>query len=201
MGRSDQYKQRKKAFTQKKMQFVNGDQSVDLTGRAASSSSRLSKTKKKPKKPVEEEFLSDNTESSNQPRSDDSSDCESNSGPENDLVQSAAALANQQNSSGDKVKIVMWDVSICFLKLFAFSSFSVRTTKFKLDLFSHQQLQQCDPKKCSGRKLQRHGLMKVIPLGRTFGGIILTPTATKCFSKEDADIVLKHGIAVVGKFD
>ena len=41
--------------------------------------------------------------------------------------------------------------------------------------------------------------MKVIPLGRTFGGIILTPTATKCFSKEDAEIVLKHGIAVVGK--
>lgn len=41
--------------------------------------------------------------------------------------------------------------------------------------------------------------MKVIPLGRSFGGIILTPTATKCFSKEDAEIVLKHGIAVVGK--
>jgi ribosome biogenesis protein Tsr3 len=41
-------------------------------------------------------------------------------------------------------------------------------------------------------------LKKVIPLGRTFGGIILTPTATKCFSKEDTDIVLKHGIAVVG---
>ena len=34
-------------------------------------------------------------------------------------------------------------------------------------------------------------------MGRTCGGIILTPTATKCFSKEDADIVLKHGIAVV----
>lgn len=171
MGRSEQYKQRKKAFTQKKMQFVNGDQSVDLSGgRAASSSVRLSsKSKKKQKKPVEEECLSDNTESSNQPRSDNSSDCESSSEPENDLVQSAAALAKQQNQSSDKVKVVMWD------------------------------LQQCDPKKCSGRKLQRHGLMKVIPLGRTFGGIILTPTATKCFSKEDAEIVLKHGIAVVGK--
>lgn len=170
MGRSDQYKQRKKAFTQKKMQFANGDQSVDLSGRTACSSVRQSsKAKRKQKKQVEEECLSDNTESSNQPLSDHSSNCESDSESENDLVQSAAALAKQQNGSSDKVKVVMWD------------------------------LQQCDPKKCSGRKLQRHGLMKVIPLGRSFGGIILTPTATKCFSKEDAEIVTKHGIAVVGK--
>lgn len=37
----------------------------------------------------------------------------------------------------------------------------------------------------------------MIPLGRTFHGIILTPKGEKCFSKDDAEIVLKHGIAVV----
>lgn len=129
MGRSDQYKQRKKAFTQKKMQFVNGDQSIDLTSRPSTSS----KSKKKQRKKLEEECFS---ESSNQPESDNSSNYESSSEQDNDLVQSEAALAKQQNTS-DKIKVVMWD------------------------------LQQCDPKKCSGRKLQRHGLMKVQFLKKT----------------------------------
>ena len=128
MGRSDQYKQRKKAFTQKKMQFVNGDQSVELSGRPAFSSAQPSKSKKKPKKPVEEECLSDNTESSNQPRSDDSPDCESDSEPENDLAQSAAALAKQQSNSGDKVRVVMWDVRI----VFAFSKYRLTNRQTKL---------------------------------------------------------------------
>lgn len=120
MGRSQQYKERKKAFTQKKMQYVNGDQSVEL-GRATTS-----KSKRKQRKPEEECF----SESSNQPDSDHSGDSSSRSTSEDELAQSDVTLARQQHTN-DKLKIVMWD------------------------------LQQCDPKKCSGRKLQRHGLMKV----------------------------------------
>lgn len=58
-------------------------------------------------------------------------------------------------------------------------------------------LGQCDPKKCSGRKLARHGLITTIKLGRRFNGIILTPVGTQCVSPQDKDIIDKHGIAVV----
>lgn len=58
-------------------------------------------------------------------------------------------------------------------------------------------LSQCDPKKCTGRKLARHGLISSIKLGKRFNGIILTPVGTQCVSPQDKDIIDKHGIAVV----
>ena len=58
-------------------------------------------------------------------------------------------------------------------------------------------LGQCDPKKCTGRKLARHGLVTNLRLGKRFNGIILTPVGTQCVSPQDKDIIDKHGIAVV----
>uniref|UniRef100_T1JGU4 18S rRNA aminocarboxypropyltransferase n=1 Tax=Strigamia maritima TaxID=126957 RepID=T1JGU4_STRMM len=58
-------------------------------------------------------------------------------------------------------------------------------------------LEQCDPKKCTGRKLSRFGLVKIIRLQQRFGGIVLTPTATKCIAPEDKSLISEHGIAVV----
>ena len=58
-------------------------------------------------------------------------------------------------------------------------------------------LHQCDPKKCSGRKLVRHGLVKVLGLGNRFPGLVLTPVGKKCVSPVDRDIVQQHGCAVV----
>ena len=56
---------------------------------------------------------------------------------------------------------------------------------------------QCDPKRCTGRKLVRHGFVKPLKLGQHFGGIILSPMGQKCVSPEDKQIVLDSGIAVV----
>lgn len=56
---------------------------------------------------------------------------------------------------------------------------------------------QCDPKRCTGRKLVRMGFVKPLKLGQHFGGIILSPMGQKCVSPEDKQIVQESGIAVV----
>lgn len=58
-------------------------------------------------------------------------------------------------------------------------------------------LKHCDPKKCSGRKLARHGMVQTLKMNSTFNGIVLTPVGQKCVSFEDKDILSRHGAAVV----
>ncbi|CAH0547627.1 unnamed protein product [Brassicogethes aeneus] len=56
---------------------------------------------------------------------------------------------------------------------------------------------QCDPKKCSGRKLARMDLVKSLKIKQKFPGLVLTPTGQQCVSPQDKDIVETKGIAVV----
>ncbi|KAF3428831.1 hypothetical protein E2986_06847 [Frieseomelitta varia] len=58
-------------------------------------------------------------------------------------------------------------------------------------------LEHCDPKKCSGKKLVRHGLIKILRLGTRFSGLVLTPVGQKCVSPTDRDIIQDYGCAVV----
>lgn len=58
-------------------------------------------------------------------------------------------------------------------------------------------LEQCDPKKCTGRKLCRKGFVKTLKLQQKFNGVVLSPVGEKCVSRQDREIVLANGIAVV----
>ena len=55
----------------------------------------------------------------------------------------------------------------------------------------------CDPKRCTGRKLLKHGLLKTLQLNSRFNGIVLSPMATGYISKSDSEIVGKFGCAVI----
>ncbi|PWN47641.1 DUF367-domain-containing protein [Violaceomyces palustris] len=55
----------------------------------------------------------------------------------------------------------------------------------------------CDPKRCSGKKLSRLGLIRELRVGQKFRGIVLTPNATQTLSPADAPILWEHGVAVV----
>ncbi|WFD24080.1 ribosome biogenesis protein tsr3 [Malassezia equina] len=57
--------------------------------------------------------------------------------------------------------------------------------------------QHCDPRRCSGKKLSRHGLIKEMRVGQRFRGIVLTPHATQVLSPADAPILREYGVAVV----
>ena len=56
---------------------------------------------------------------------------------------------------------------------------------------------QCDPKRCSGRKLARLGMIKELSLGHRFSGICLSPMGKDCVSPADRDILDAHGVSVV----
>ena len=56
---------------------------------------------------------------------------------------------------------------------------------------------QCDPKKCTGKKMERLGLLKETKFSRNYGGILLTPNGKKICSIEDHEIIAKKGICVL----
>ena len=58
-------------------------------------------------------------------------------------------------------------------------------------------LNHCDARRCSGKKLQRLGLARGLPLGARFGGVTLSPRARATLSPADAELALGPGVAVV----
>lgn len=58
-------------------------------------------------------------------------------------------------------------------------------------------LNHCDPKRCSGRKLAKLGMIKELRLGQRFSGLCLSPVGVSCVAPCDKEIVLAHGASVI----
>lgn len=71
-----------------------------------------------------------------------------------------------------------------------------KEVKLNIDL-AMWDVNQCDPRKCSGRKLERLGFLRGLRLNQRFSGIVLTPVATKCIGPDDKHLIENYGIAVV----
>ncbi|CAN0019036.1 unnamed protein product, partial [Phaeothamnion confervicola] len=57
--------------------------------------------------------------------------------------------------------------------------------------------EQCDPKRCTGRKLCRLGVVQEMALGAPFSGLVLSPEGEKIVSPQDKGIVERLGISVI----
>ena len=71
-----------------------------------------------------------------------------------------------------------------------------KSTTFPVPL-AMWDLGQCDPKRCTGRKLHRLGCLKELRLSQRFPGVVLTPDATEHLSPADYDLIRSDGLAVV----
>jgi pre-rRNA-processing protein TSR3 len=68
------------------------------------------------------------------------------------------------------------------------------TTEFKAACWD---LGHCDPKRCSGARLLRQSLIRSLPLGVRFAGVVITPNGKSVLSPADAPLLEQQGVAVV----
>lgn len=55
----------------------------------------------------------------------------------------------------------------------------------------------CDPKRCTGRKLCRAGLLRSVRPSTSIPGAVLSPTASQAISRADHELILQSGLGVV----
>jgi pre-rRNA-processing protein TSR3 len=58
-------------------------------------------------------------------------------------------------------------------------------------------LGHCDPKRCSGKKLMKIGLMRDLHVGQKHSGVIISPKAKQIISPADRELMEQYGAAVV----
>lgn len=74
------------------------------------------------------------------------------------------------------------------------SSFSQPKPAFKAACWD---LGHCDPKRCSGKRLMKQGLMRELHLGQRHNGVIITPNGKHIISPADRELLDAYGAAVV----
>lgn len=75
-----------------------------------------------------------------------------------------------------------------------FSDANSTAPKFTVAMYD---LKHCDPKKCSGRKLARLGLIKTLKVGQRFPGMVLSPVGKMTVAPDDRKIIETSGLAVI----
>ncbi|KIY03106.1 uncharacterized protein Z520_01573 [Fonsecaea multimorphosa CBS 102226] len=55
----------------------------------------------------------------------------------------------------------------------------------------------CDSKRCSGKRLMHFGMMRELPVGQKFPGVVISPNAKQILSPADRELLEQHGAAVV----
>ncbi|OAA59837.1 rli and DUF367 domain containing protein [Niveomyces insectorum RCEF 264] len=58
-------------------------------------------------------------------------------------------------------------------------------------------LGHCDPKRCSGKRLMKLGLLRSLHLGQRYPGVVITPHGRQVLSPADAPLLAQFGAAVV----
>lgn len=58
-------------------------------------------------------------------------------------------------------------------------------------------LEHCDPKRCSGKRLMHFGLMRELSVGQKFAGVVVSPNAKTVVSPVDRELLEQFGAAVV----
>ncbi|ODV88405.1 hypothetical protein CANCADRAFT_16448, partial [Tortispora caseinolytica NRRL Y-17796] len=70
------------------------------------------------------------------------------------------------------------------------------TSKFPTQM-AMWDFDHCDPKRCSGKKLARLGLIRSLRVGQKFSGIVVSPNGSDVVCPDDRSIVEQNGAAVV----
>ncbi|KAF7328655.1 Ribosome biogenesis protein TSR3 [Mycena sanguinolenta] len=70
-------------------------------------------------------------------------------------------------------------------------------TEETMQVARKEDFDHCDPRRCSGKKLSRLGLIKELKVGSRFRGIVVSPKGKQVISPSDRDIILIGGLAVV----
>lgn len=55
----------------------------------------------------------------------------------------------------------------------------------------------CDSKRCSGKRLQHFGMLRQLPVGQKYPGVVISPNAKTILSPADAALLEQYGAAVV----
>ena len=58
-------------------------------------------------------------------------------------------------------------------------------------------LEHCDPKRCSGKRLMHFNLMRPLHIGQKHSGVIISPNAKRLISPSDRPLMEQYGAAVV----
>lgn len=119
------------------------------------------------------------------------------------LIISIDSDSAEEEATKIEVPVAMW-----------VSPVPVHAIWFPSMLMLVQDFDHCDPRRCSGKKLCRLGLIKELRVGSKFRGIVVTygsplhrpcsplihvarPKGTEVVSPADRDIILQNGLAVV----